>query len=158
MASNTQLIPSMLTFFTKNQERYKMIAKKKHSTLNTIVGVTICVLLGVFVLTKAPDAIAQQSLITDKLISLSLDEIEMPLAMSIISEAVGVEFIGIEQLKDNKVTLELSIVPPVYVVDLFLKCLGFGYIEHDKDNAIEIVPTGEYLPTSDCKGIRSNNS
>jgi hypothetical protein len=54
------LMPSILTFFSKSTERFTMLSKHKVSNLNTVLGVTLCALISVFALTKAPPSIAQR--------------------------------------------------------------------------------------------------
>ncbi|PCI75619.1 MAG: hypothetical protein COB20_12535 [SAR86 cluster bacterium] len=54
-----QLVPSILTFFTKSKERFTMIGKYKYSRLNNTTGLGLCLLIAVFTLTSAPDSIAQ---------------------------------------------------------------------------------------------------
>ncbi len=59
LGSSPQLVPSVLTFFKKNMERYLMLAKHKKSKLNTILGAGLCLVVGIFAFTTAPDSIAQ---------------------------------------------------------------------------------------------------
>ena len=55
------LMPPVLRFFSAHKERFTMLSKHKVSTLNTIIGVSLCVMISVFALTKAPTTLAQRS-------------------------------------------------------------------------------------------------
>jgi beta-lactamase regulating signal transducer with metallopeptidase domain len=53
--------PSFLTFFHNGKERYVMLGKHRSSTLSTLVGASVCVLIGVYSLTSAPYSVAQNA-------------------------------------------------------------------------------------------------
>jgi beta-lactamase regulating signal transducer with metallopeptidase domain len=50
---------SFLTFFRNNTERYAMLGKYKESSWNTVVGMVVCLAVGVYSLTSAPTSVAQ---------------------------------------------------------------------------------------------------
>jgi len=59
MGSSPQLVPSVLTFFSKNKERYLMLGRHKNSNLNAALGISLCFIVGLFTFTSAPQSIAQ---------------------------------------------------------------------------------------------------
>ena len=54
------LMPPVLRFFSTSKERFAMLSKHKVSTLDSVLGITLCGLISVFALTKAPESIAQR--------------------------------------------------------------------------------------------------
>jgi hypothetical protein len=50
---------TFVTFFRNNRERYEMLGKYKESAWNTVVGMVVCLLIGVYSLTSAPSSVAQ---------------------------------------------------------------------------------------------------
>src|SRR5262245_31958724 len=63
LGASSELQPSFATFFRNNTERYAMLGKYKESTLSTVVGTVVCLLIGVYSLTSAPTSVAQNAAI-----------------------------------------------------------------------------------------------
>jgi beta-lactamase regulating signal transducer with metallopeptidase domain len=52
---------AFVTFFRNNTERYAMLGKYKESAWNTVLGMVVCLLVGVYSLTSGPNSIAQDA-------------------------------------------------------------------------------------------------
>jgi beta-lactamase regulating signal transducer with metallopeptidase domain len=52
---------SFVTFFRNNTERYAMLGKYKESAWNSVIGMLVCLGLGVYSLTSAPTSVAQNA-------------------------------------------------------------------------------------------------
>ena len=61
LGASSELQPSFVTFFRNNTERYAMLGKYKESTLKSVVGAAVCLLIGVYSLTSAPTSVAQNA-------------------------------------------------------------------------------------------------
>jgi beta-lactamase regulating signal transducer with metallopeptidase domain len=59
MGASPEARPSFVTFFRNNTERYAMLGKYKESAWNTVVGIVVCLSIGVYSLTSAPASVAQ---------------------------------------------------------------------------------------------------
>jgi beta-lactamase regulating signal transducer with metallopeptidase domain len=53
--------PAFVTFFRNNTERYAMLGKYKESAWKTVVGMVVCLVVGVYSLTSAPTSVAQDA-------------------------------------------------------------------------------------------------
>ena len=61
LGAGAQPLPSFVTFFRNNKERYAMLGKYRESRFNTFVGAIVCLMIGVLSLTSAPRSIAQSA-------------------------------------------------------------------------------------------------
>lgn len=64
LGTGAQPLPSFVTFFRNNKERYAMLGKYRESRVNSIVGAIVCLMIGVLSLTSAPRSIAQSASVT----------------------------------------------------------------------------------------------
>jgi beta-lactamase regulating signal transducer with metallopeptidase domain len=61
LGTSQEARPSFVTFFRNNTERYAMLGKYKESAWNTVLGMVVCLLIGVYSLTSAPTSVAQDA-------------------------------------------------------------------------------------------------
>jgi beta-lactamase regulating signal transducer with metallopeptidase domain len=61
LGASQEARPAFVTFFRNNTERYAMLGKYKESTWNTVVGMVVCLVIGVYSLTSAPTSVAQDA-------------------------------------------------------------------------------------------------
>jgi beta-lactamase regulating signal transducer with metallopeptidase domain len=61
LGTSLEARPAFVTFFRSNTERYAMLGKYKESAWNTVVGMIVCFLIGVYSLTSAPTSVAQDA-------------------------------------------------------------------------------------------------
>lgn len=59
LGTSPEARPSFVTFFRNNTERYAMLGKYKESAWKTVVGMVVCLAVGVYALTSAPTSFAQ---------------------------------------------------------------------------------------------------
>ena len=61
LGTSPEARPSFVTFFRNNTERYAMLGRYKEAAWNTVVGMVVCLLIGVYSLTSAPTSVAQDA-------------------------------------------------------------------------------------------------
>ncbi|HSC16041.1 MAG TPA: M56 family metallopeptidase [Gammaproteobacteria bacterium] len=61
LGTSQEARPSFVTFFRNNTERYAMLGKYRESAWNTVVGMAVCLAVGVYSLTSAPTSVAQDA-------------------------------------------------------------------------------------------------
>ena len=135
-----QLVPSVMTFFSKGKERFTMLAKHKVSKLNTIIGVCLCAVISVFALTKAPLSIAQNKFFKDDPISLGFKEMPLEQSIQLIANFNNLQIFNrdIVDNKNIKLFITAKDVPANVVFEEVLACGGFGYIEYESGIEITI--------------------
>jgi beta-lactamase regulating signal transducer with metallopeptidase domain len=61
LGTSPEARPSFVTFFRNNTERYAMLGRYKDSAWNTVAGMAVCLVVGVYSLTSAPSSVAQDA-------------------------------------------------------------------------------------------------
>jgi beta-lactamase regulating signal transducer with metallopeptidase domain len=61
LGASQEARPAFVTFFRNNTERYAMLGKYRESAWNTVVGMVVCLAVGVYSLTSAPASVAQDA-------------------------------------------------------------------------------------------------
>jgi beta-lactamase regulating signal transducer with metallopeptidase domain len=61
LGTSPEARPAFVTFFRNNTERYAMLGKYKESAWNTVLGMVVCLAVGVYSLTSAPTSVAQDA-------------------------------------------------------------------------------------------------
>ncbi len=122
---HAHILPATLAFFSSKKERFIMLEKHKNSTLHNVLGITLCLLIGVFALTKAPSAIAHGDVPEGENIKLNFEDIELRKLSNIIFDFAEVEIVGLNLLENRLVNIEIDNVAPLDVAKVLLNCNGF---------------------------------
>ncbi len=132
------LVPSVMTFFSKSKERFTMLSKHKVSKIQSILGVSLCVVISVIALTKAPSSIAQNGLIKNEKISLNFKQIPLINVVQIIANFSKVEIFNWDFIdKSLVISIQQDNVPAIKVLERALQCGGYDYIEYE--SGIELI-------------------
>ena len=155
VGAGAYLFPSLLHFFGNQKERIAMIRTHKASLSRDIVGITLCALVGVFALTKAPATVAQ--VVSGERLTLNFNEIEATAVVELIAKFSGTtEVRGLEQLGSTKISFRVEDVPARDALQSMLGCMGFTYREEGA--ALAIVPLEPRPAVPACtEGMRVDN-
>jgi beta-lactamase regulating signal transducer with metallopeptidase domain len=124
---HAHILPATLAFFSSKKERFIMLEKHKNLKLHNVMGITLCVLIAIFALTKAPKALAFENNLedwTDKL-SLNFENIPLSSVTSVISEFVGQHFVAPEEFQTIKLSLSIENVAAGDATRAILACHGY---------------------------------
>ncbi len=117
-------LPSALSFFNNHKQRFTMLEKHKNSALTTILGVSLCAIITVFALTKAPKSIAQETA-KNQSVSFNFKDISLKTILMLMADATPKEIVGYDKLPDINVTVTAINVSSQLFEDIILKCTGF---------------------------------
>ena len=132
------LLPPTLAFFSRPTERFIMIEKHHKSRIRSIAGLFLCMVVGVFALTKAPSSMAQQSL--DSPLSLSFKEMPIERAIELLAEFTGIPIEGVDQVEGTIITIRVNDTPARDALTQLLNCVGYTF--ESRGEVLEIVPLG----------------
>ena len=137
VGAGAYLFPSLLNFFGNQKERIAMIRNHTASLRRDIAGVGLCAIVGIFALTKAPVSVAD--LVSDNPLTLNFNRLPITKVVELIRDFSGpAEIIGLEQLGDRTVTVQVQNVPAREALQRVLNCAGFAYEE--RGDTLAIVP------------------
>jgi len=136
VGAGAYLFPSLLSFFGNQKERIAMIRNHKASLRRDVVGIGLCAVVGLFVLTKAPVSVAQ--LVSEEPITFRFQSLEVAKIVGLIADFSNSEITGAEQLGALKATVEIHAVPARQALQQILNCAGFTYRE--SETTVAIVP------------------
>lgn len=120
-------LPATMAFFNNHKQRFIMLEKHNNSKINNILGITLCTVLLVFALTKAPHSIAKEK-IHDQKISFKFDDTSLKLILKLIFEANPKKVIGYENVPKLNISFEAWDVSAIQLEKLILKCSGLKLI------------------------------
>lgn len=139
---HAHILPATLAFFSNKKERFIMLEKHKNSKLQNILGISLCLLIGVFALTKAPQAIANNSEWTEETLRFTFEYIPLSNLTKIIFDFAKKDVVGTEQLEKILVTASVESVKPIDAANVVLKCHGFMMQDEGEHYRIVQVETG----------------
>ncbi len=131
-------LPSALSFFNNHKQRFTMLEKHKNSALTTILGISLCVIITVFALTKAPESIAKEEVKTED-VSFNFKDIPLKTILMVVADGMNKEIVGFNKLPDINVSVSATHVDGKQLEELILKCTGYkleskgGFFEIMKD-------------------------
>jgi beta-lactamase regulating signal transducer with metallopeptidase domain len=138
VGAGAYLVPPLLSFFGKQRERIAMIKSHKASLRRDVVGVGLCALVGLFMLTKAPVSVAQ--LVSQDPITVSFRSIPVAKVVQMIADfGIKGPVTGLEQLGDVTANVQIKGVPARDALQGILNCAGFTYRENA--DSLAIVPS-----------------
>lgn len=125
---SANLLPATMAFFTLRKERFIMLHKHKKSNLKNILGISLCILLSVLVVTKAPTTVATPRT-PDEGVTLQFKSTPLEAVTRLIADYLNKVVVNPEILSknDSKLTMEIVNVPAEKVLALVLECTGFDY-------------------------------
>ncbi|MEM7099258.1 MAG: M56 family metallopeptidase [Pseudomonadota bacterium] len=136
-----------ITFFKTHLERYKMIAKHRHSLPKTLFGYALTAVIATVVLTSSPNV--QANALDDKPITLNFKQIDANKLISIVSAYLEISFDGVDQLSDIKVDVAVKNVSARQALSHVLSCHGYGITELS-DAKVKIHPVSQPNTLSTC--------
>jgi len=150
-------LPATMAFFNNHKQRFIMLEKHNNSKINIILGITLCTVLLVFALTKAPQSIAKQ-LVEDTIVSFKFDQISLKNILELINQANPREILGYENIPEKNISFEAWGVSANQVEKLLLKCSGLKLIQ--SENKFKIVNdlnfNNDFSKLNECVQIQSN--
>lgn len=132
--------PSIMAFFNNRKERFTMLSKHKNSKLNTILGITLCTILSVFALTKAPTLIADDELPKMEPVTMHFEEMPIGEIMTLISEFSKINILMPDKFRKKVISVHLKDTPALKALEI---------IAHSNTHEIKIKNNVVYIVPSD---------
>ncbi len=133
-AIHSHALPTALSFFNNPKQRFIMLEKHKNSTFTTILGISLCAIITVFALTKAPDSIAKEAK-NQQGVSFKFKDMPLKTILMLVADGMHKEVVGFHKLPDINISVSAKNVNASEFENLILKCTGFklepkeGYFE-----------------------------
>lgn len=148
LGAGPQLTPNVLTFFRNNKERFIMLTRHKSSKLNSILGITLCAVLGLFAFTKAPESFARGETLSSEPVTMKFTAIDSNNMMLMLANASRNSLMLEKNVPTYFVTTHLDNLPMSEVWDSLMVCLGFDY--QINNGSLVVSKTGEALLDGQC--------
>jgi len=133
---HTHILQASLAFFSKKKERFIMLEKHRNSNAKNILGITLCVLIGIFALTKGSQALEYPVNWTHDQVKLNFKDMQLHKLVGVLFELTDKEVVGLSQLKNRQTTINVNRIIPYDALTLILKCNGYKMIVQDDDYRI----------------------
>ncbi len=149
---HSHVLPASLAFFSKKKERFIMLEKHKSSKVSNIIGLGLCAVIGVFALTKAPVAIAQNSAWNDDDITLQFESMPLSVVVDIIADYTKETIKGGELLESISITTRMEGASANQIITALLKCHGYQLVSKDDHYLIQEASNNDGLlgDSTDC--------
>ena len=149
-------LPATMAFFNNHKQRFIMLEKHNNSKINNILGITLCTVLLVFALTKAPQSIAIENS-HDMEVSFKFDSIPLKSVLELIFEANPKDVTGYENIPEINISFEAWNVSAIQIEKLILKCSGLKLLHQGKAHVIVKDKTfkEDYSQLNQCIQIQS---
>lgn len=121
---HAHVLPSTLSFFNNHKQRFTMLEKHKNSALTNILGISLCAIITVFALTKAPKSIAQDT-VNNQNVSFKFKDIPLKSVLMLVADGTNKEVVGFNKLPDINISVTATHVSGKQFEELILKCTGF---------------------------------
>jgi len=146
-----QLVPSVLTFFSKGKERFTMLSKHKVSKLSTILGVSLCAVISVIALTKAPTSLANSQFLTSEAITLKFQTIPLRKTIEVVAGFNNIPVFNMDIVNENiMVFIHQENVPAEFVFKELLACGGLEFTEYESGIELRQVKHLGTMPENYC--------
>jgi len=118
---NTGVQPFTNSFFTYQKLRFNMLEKHTYSQTKNNIGVVICTLIGVYILTNASLSFAIENK-SDNKVSFKMNDIELKSVIQLVTNANQRTITGYENVPNIKISVDATDVSAKYFEVLLLKC------------------------------------
>lgn len=136
-------------FFGNAKRRIAMIGQHRASVLRDAMGLGLCAVIAIFMLTKAPVSVAQ--VVSDEPMTVDFKDIPIAAVVTLIMRFSGeLGVTGLEQLGAMQASIRFQGVPASEALQGVLNCAGFTYSEGG--DTVAIVPLPGRLATA-CDSV-----
>lgn len=128
--------PAVMAFYNNHKERFIMLEKHTNSTKNTLVGISLCMILGIFALTKSPEIIANEE--SDPVYIITLNYFDIPLRplLKLVFNQQPKEVVGMDLIPNTNVSISATQVGAKQIASVLLNCYGLNLINEKEKLSI----------------------